>query len=356
MPKHFRFLKLAACAAICALPCVAWTQSGTALRFDGNDDYVVVSDDASLDLTTGCTIAAWVYLESYTEWASLVTKGGVVDDGGALTPNNYTVHQSGPSAASGAYGRLRFTSNLGLAGDSQTSIPLNEWHHVAVTFDGSAVSFYLDGQPDGSAPYFGQLPPNDDPLHIGVDFPGGDEYWHGAIDDLVILNFPLEQSALQSTAQRPFAFASVVAGFWRFNEGEGEVAHDRSRERNHGQLVNGPEWFNPNALSAFAKTKMSADAASLPQALALLPNYPNPFNPETEIRFELPQASRVSVKIFNVLGEEIRTLAQGEYGAGYHQVHWEGKDNANQAVASGVYLYRLQTENFSQVRKMNLVR
>ena len=88
MPNRFRFLKFAACAALCALPLAALAQSGSALRFDGSDDYVRVPDDASLDLTTGCTIAAWVYLESYTEWASLVTKGGVVDDGGALTANN----------------------------------------------------------------------------------------------------------------------------------------------------------------------------------------------------------------------------------------------------------------------------
>ncbi len=355
MLKRLRSLSLASCAALFALPLASFAQSGFALRFDGADDYVQVPDDPSLDLTTGLTIAAWIFLDSYTEWASFVTKGGIVDDGGALTPNNYTVHQSGPSAASGEYGHLRFTS-FGLAGDSHSTIPLHEWHHVAVTFDGSFVRFYLDGQPDGVFPFFGTLSPNDDPLHIGVDFPGGDEYWHGAIDDLIILNFPLNQLALRSVAQRKFPLPSAVAGFWRFNEGSGDVAHDRSRYRNHGQLINQPTWINPGALLSSANAKASAGESSLPQAITLLSNYPNPFNPETEIRFALPHASHASVKIFNLLGEEIRALMEGEYEAGYHRAHWDGKDNEGRPVASGVYLYQLRVENFSQVKKMNLLR
>jgi hypothetical protein len=126
MLNRFRSLTLASCLALCVLPLTLHGQSGSALGFDGVDDYVRVPDDPSLDMTNGLTIAAWIFLESYTEWASFVTKGGIVDDDGALTPNNYTVHQSGPSAASGEYGHLRFTTGLGLAGDSQSLIPLRE--------------------------------------------------------------------------------------------------------------------------------------------------------------------------------------------------------------------------------------
>jgi flagellar hook assembly protein FlgD len=79
-------------------------------------------------------------------------------------------------------------------------------------------------------------------------------------------------------------------------------------------------------------------------------------NPETEIRFQLPEASHVVVKIFNINGEEIRTLVDTPYQAGYHRVRWDGKDKHGNPAASGVYLYQLQAGSFSQVRKMSLLR
>ena len=85
-------------------------------------------------------------------------------------------------------------------------------------------------------------------------------------------------------------------------------------------------------------------------------NYPNPFNPATEIRFALPEANHVVLKVFNTLGEEIRTLVNAPYEAGYHRVLWDGKDNNDKPLASGVYLYQLRAGAFAQVKKMSLVR
>ena len=95
-------------------------------------------------------------------------------------------------------------------------------------------------------------------------------------------------------------------------------------------------------------------------------NYPNPFlseaksrfagNPETEIRFAIPQASHVVVKIFNLAGAEVRTLVDEPREAGYHRARWDGKDKHGNPVASGVYLYRLQADHFSQIKKMSLLR
>ncbi len=83
MKTHRYFVAIG--LALLALPLSSFAQThNTALAFDGAGDYVQVPDHPSLDLTTGFTIAAWVYLESYTEWASLVTKGGSDDGSGAL--------------------------------------------------------------------------------------------------------------------------------------------------------------------------------------------------------------------------------------------------------------------------------
>lgn len=368
MFNRLRGLMLIAGVIMLALPSLLFSQPrGSALGFDGVDDYVRVPDAPSLDMTNGVTIAAWIFLDSYTEWASIVTKGGFPDDGDAITPNNYTVHQSGPSAASGEFGHLRFTSNLGLAGDSHSIIPLREWHHVAVTFNGEKVRFFLDGRPDGVIPFFGQLEPNDDPLHIGVDFPGIDEYWHGCLDEVMIFNRALSHKEIRALGDndRESIFRALV-GFWRFNEGKGEVAHDRSRRRNHGQLFGNPTWKkidddddddddddnDDNERDRSWAGELNDNAAPL----TLLPNYPNPFNPETEIRFQLRETSYVVVKIFNIIGEEIRTLMDEPREAGYHHVRWDGKDKNGKAVASGIYLYQLRAGSFSQVKKMNLLR
>jgi hypothetical protein len=93
-----------------------------------------------------------------------------------------------------------------------------------------------------------------------------------------------------------------------------------------------------------------------PEGYALLQNYPNPFNPEKEIRFELPEASHIVVRIFTLSGQEIRTLVNGQYEAGYHTVRWNGRDNNGSPLASGVYLYQLAAGEFSQVKKMSLLR
>ena len=94
----------------------------------------------------------------------------------------------------------------------------------------------------------------------------------------------------------------------------------------------------------------------LPTDYGLFQNYPNPFNPETEIRFQLPEASYVVLKIFNTLGEEIRLLADRQYEAGYHHLRWDGTDHKGNAVPSGTYFYQLQAGDFKQVKKMSLLR
>jgi hypothetical protein len=84
---------------------------------------------------------------------------------------------------------------------------------------------------------------------------------------------------------------------------------------------------------------------SLPQAVALLPNYPNPFNGSTLIQFELPTASDVTLDIFDILGRRILTLADGQFDAGSHAVSWGGVDAGGQAVASGRYYIQIRANN-----------
>ncbi len=94
----------------------------------------------------------------------------------------------------------------------------------------------------------------------------------------------------------------------------------------------------------------------IPDEFIVHQNFPNPFNPETEIRFALTRDSHVVINIYNTLGQQIGTLIDTQYAAGFHSVRWDGKDRNGRPVASGVYLYQIQAGEFSQVRKMSLLR
>jgi tetratricopeptide (TPR) repeat protein len=98
------------------------------------------------------------------------------------------------------------------------------------------------------------------------------------------------------------------------------------------------------------------DEENLPRVLVLMPNYPNPFNPETTISFGLPKNGKVELLIYNFLGQKIRTLFEGQMPAGWHNVTWDGADDSGNQVGSGVYLLQMKTEGFNSVQKMTLLR
>ena len=96
---------------------------------------------------------------------------------------------------------------------------------------------------------------------------------------------------------------------------------------------------------------LSEKVKDIPQSFELSQNYPNPFNPTTVIRYGLPEAAKVRLTVYNVLGEQIAELLNEERGAGYHEVNF----NAS-GIASGVYYYRIETGSFVSVRKLVVVK
>lgn len=94
----------------------------------------------------------------------------------------------------------------------------------------------------------------------------------------------------------------------------------------------------------------------LPETFHLNQNFPNPFNPSTTIRYQLPVAAQVTVALYNARGQRIRMLVNGRQPAGEHSVVWDGRDAQNQLVSSGIYVYTLQAENRRLSRKLILLR
>jgi hypothetical protein len=97
-------------------------------------------------------------------------------------------------------------------------------------------------------------------------------------------------------------------------------------------------------------TSVSA-SEQLPNDFALEQNYPNPFNPTTTIKFNLPEQSNVRIDVFNTLGQQVKSLVNGEVLAGEHSVKFDAS-----ALSSGVYLYRMQAGDFNEIKKMILTK
>ena len=102
--------------------------------------------------------------------------------------------------------------------------------------------------------------------------------------------------------------------------------------------------------------EMLSDVDAAPKTYRLFPNYPNPFNPETWISYQLPQAGPVSIKIYNVQGQLVNTLVDGEGSPGTYHVRWDGRDLRGTPAASGVYFCQMRSSHLVQTTKMILLR
>ena len=105
-----------------------------------------------------------------------------------------------------------------------------------------------------------------------------------------------------------------------------------------------------------SESNAAIEPAAVVTDFALEQNYPNPFNPSTTIRLSVPEAGPVTLHIYDLRGTLVKTLVSGTLTAGRHQIVWNGKNENGQPVASGMYLYRMQTGRFTQTKQMLLVR
>ena len=124
-----------------------------------------------------------------------------------------------------------------------------------------------------------------------------------------------------------------------------------------------PRHFLPKCFKVFGGTvtgvrwiEGSTEEESRPTTFSVSQNYPNPFNPVTNFRIALPQASHVKIEIFNILGQKMKTLVDEDMRAGVFVVDWDGKDDRGLEVSSGIYFYRIVAGEFSDIKKMVLLK
>ncbi len=95
---------------------------------------------------------------------------------------------------------------------------------------------------------------------------------------------------------------------------------------------------------------------NLPEQFVLYPNYPNPFNPTTTLRYDLPEDAQVRIFIYDLIGHVVRTLVNTHQTAGFKSVVWDATNDLGQPVSAGMYLYRVSAGDFHSVKKMVLLK
>ena len=265
-----------------------------------------------------------------------------------------------------------------VSNDTVTVKPLINWNGTSVVtvkvtdgFTNASQAFTLTvtAAPDPPGAFAWTDPTSENDSIVVTSSNGNDNFsigWESSVDPdgdavtykLAISHPPHSVPGIMtqpfSSTSRSFAFAEFI-GLWPSSL----------------QMINRLNYkFNVYAYSGSDSTEvtgtrqlfversgdLNTESIGIPNSFVLHPNYPNPFNPETQIRFEMPYAGNVDLSIYNLLGMKVKTLYSGQKSAGVFEFKWDGKNDHNQSVSGGVYIYKLQGGQQMQMRKMILLK
>ncbi|HEX04755.1 MAG TPA: T9SS type A sorting domain-containing protein, partial [Bacteroidetes bacterium] len=201
---------------------------------------------------------------------------------------------------------------------------------------------------------------NDD---LGTDLPPNEDFLVPAGARFTV-DAPVDRFNKPATIELPYDPAVVRVGrelglsVWLL-DAAGEWTQLESFVDTAARTVQAETYKPGTFVVLYEATGLSSEL--LPESTQLSANYPNPFNPTTTIPFSLRNAGDIRLTLFNVLGQKVATITDGHFGPGTHIVMWNGRDDAGQPVASGVYFYRMETNPGSgsglvQTRKLVLMR
>lgn len=144
----------------------------------------------------------------------------------------------------------------------------------------------------------------------------------------------------------------AMAGLTPLSGGEIATVTLRMLDEKAGTVITGEASVNENRSQALEQLEIR----QVPTEFALDHNYPNPFNPATNIRFQLAKDGKVSITVYNILGNKVRTLVNENKTAGYYTVQWNGMNDAGHILPSGTYIYQINAGSFTATKKMLLMK
>ncbi|MEJ2055285.1 MAG: T9SS type A sorting domain-containing protein [Calditrichaceae bacterium] len=324
------------------------------LNADTTDGYVNAWGNESLRLGSDFTIEAWIY----------PTGPGVDSIWGGIIVNREGEYE----IARMPDGTIQWAINNSSPGwtwiKTQYEAPENQWVHLAIVYDQSEVKAYFNGVLFASYPangVIGDFYSNLNNFQIGARQFDINQSFQGFIDEVRVWNRTRTASEIYSTFNDTLNSAyyatsdSGLIGYWRL---------DNAEDTGEGVLVSKDLSVNGNDGWLYGDTKLSSlptaiphENLTTPQNFTLDQNYPNPFNPVTTIHYRLAKSANVKLIVYNMLGQKIRTLVDGNQLSGNYTVKWNGSNEFGQQAASGVYIYRMIVNGKSlENRKMILMR
>lgn len=338
-----------------------------------NGSYINIPHNSNLAPTSQITVECWVKPSNITQSSTILRKS----NGGQIAGYQLAMYYEGKIN----FQLIRSSNPINCQGN--TILTPNIWTHVAGTFDGTALKVYVNGIFDGQFNYSGAIEQSSSPLGIGaVPRTSDNDGFLGCIDEVRISNIarnsfiPVELSSFSCFLENQkvelrWTTATELnnSGFeierstdlqnWDmigFVKGNGTSTSEHSYFfQDIDCVVDGEYYYRLKQIDFNGKFSYSqivdATVNFVPKVLVLNQNYPNPFNPITLIKYALPKASHVVIKIFDILGNELETLVDEYQYEGYYTTQFD----ANK-LSSGVYIYRIQAGTFVQNRKMILMK
>ena len=337
------------CALLLLLIVTYSTQAQNySLNFDGHS-YVSIPHSDSLNLSNQLTIECWFTVQgaSINDWIGIVCKL----EASAVCYSGYFFGLAQTSTYPNWIHFRIYPPNQYV--DSSFSPTLNHWYNLAVTYNGSIMKMFLDGNLIHEKAATGLIASNTFPLTIGGQ---NGNFWgrnlNGKIDEVRISSIARYDTNFVPTIH--FDNDIYTRALYHFNEGTGNTLFDSSGNNNNGTIY-GATWSND------VPTTVPEEAMNKPDKFMLSQNYPNPFNPVTTIQFDIPKVSFVTLKVYNVLGQEVATLVNEKREAGRYEVEFSAEGGSasggdGSKLTSGVYFYRLQSNDFVNTKKLLLVK
>jgi hypothetical protein len=310
--------------------------SGNALHFDGVNDFVDMGNTATFNVGNALTYEAWINPDTtfngfiIAKWVAFAEDIQLGFSGNKIF---FYLHD--------VFGGIQlFSSPL---------VPLHQYTHFAATYDASAgiAKIYINGVFDTSKSVGSSVSTSTGNLYFGFNPVRGDFVapFKGIIDEVRIWNVARTESEIQSTMNQSLnGNETGLIGYWKFDEGTGTIISDATSNHNDG-TISGATWvIGPTAVE-------NENNFTQADQFSLLQNYPNPFNPSTKISWQSPVSSHQTLKVYDLLGNEVATLVDEYLPTGNYEAEFSGY-----GLSSGFYFYKLQAGNFVKTKKMMMIK
>jgi hypothetical protein len=311
--------------------------SGSALSFDGIDDYVDCGNDASVNMNNRLTMEAWIN-------SAALGSGKIISKWGMSSGYELAIITLAPDYDRDVVLNLNqsYVLKYSLAGLE------GRWIHLAATWNGSNAKLFVNGNLAANANFTDAIVNSTRNLTIGRMSNLAPSTFDGLIDEVRVWRRARSQSQIQSTMNDTLGSGyysgkdSLLVAYWRFDESKGDTIFDLTSYHNDG-IIKGAAFVPSEALTGVEKF-----VNEIPKTHFLSQNYPNPFNSSTKIPYSLSNPGHVTLKIFDILGKEIDIVFDEYQIAGTYSINFDAEK-----LTGGIYFYVLKAENnFIETKKM----